>query len=128
MKEQDKIFNYLQKQLENEFGVISQNMVYALKDVCDAFPDFLKYFKSCFNMTILEALNEYFKLVKKKKPTFVNSKIKIHKPKNDIIYYLLLGMMFKDAFLLTNTKSNIEYTDSVNEFNKNKSTKTKYRK
>lgn len=128
IKEQDKIFNYLKNQLENEFGIVPDNMVYALRDVCDAFPDFLKYFKSCFNMTILEALNEYLNLIKKKRPIFLVSKIKIHKPKNDTVYYLLLGMLFMDAFLLTNTKSNIDYTDSINEYNKNTSTKTKYRK
>lgn len=128
MKEQDKIFNFLKQQLENEFGTVSENMVYALRDVCDAFPEFLKYFKSCFNMSILEALNEYLTLIKKKKISFINSKIKIHKPRNDTVYYLLLGMMFTDAFLLTNTKSNIDYTNSVNEFNKNNFTKTKYRK
>ena len=128
MNKQDEIFNYLKEQLESEFGTVPENMVYALRDVCDAFPEFLKYFNSRFNMTILEALNEYLKLIKKKKPSHLKSKIKIHQPKNDTVYYLLLGMLFLDAFSLTNTKSNIDYSDSVNEFKKNTSSKIKFRK
>jgi len=119
----DKIFNYLKAQLEVDFGSVSEDMVYALRDLILAFPDFIKYFKSCFNMSVIEALEEFIKRTIKNKSKFSNNLLTKHKPKNDIIYYMLLGCFFLDAYSFSENNSRVDQTvqiKNLKKFKKNK--------
>lgn len=122
-KEEEKIFNYIKDSLEKDFGAVPEKMVYELMIICKTFPDFLKFYLSCFGLTILEALDKYLMNLKKRKPTVCKKLMVKNKKENNILYYMLLGLLFKEAFDLlggSNVKTNIDYTDSVNALIKNR--------
>lgn len=123
-KEEEKIFKFIKDSLEKDFGTVPEKMVYELMIICKTFPDFLKFYLSCCGLTILEALDKYLMSFKKRKPT-ICKKLQIkNRKENNILYYMLLGLLFKEAYNLvgggSNAKANIDYTDSVNELLKNR--------
>ena len=126
-KEEEKIFKCIKESLQNDFGNFHDSMVYELMAICKALPGFLKFYLSCFDLTILEALDRYLKLMQKQKPDFCRKLTVIHRKQNDVLYYMLIGLLFREAFdllnLNSNVKTNIDYTNSVKELMKNKNWK-----
>jgi hypothetical protein len=123
-KEEENILKCIKESLQNDFGNFPESMTYELLKICKIFPNFLKFYLSCFDMTITEALDAYLKLITKQKPKFCRKVFIKQKKENNILYYMLLGMLFNDAFELldsaSNIKVNIDYTDAVNQLLKSK--------
>jgi hypothetical protein len=93
---QKKIFRFLKEKLEQDFGVIPDSMVYTLRGICSAFPDFIAFFKRSSCGSIMAALSQYFEqLQKNDKKEYVFVYLK-EKEKKSVLYYLLIGFtLFK---------------------------------
>jgi hypothetical protein len=97
---QKEIFRFLKEKLEQDFGVIPDSMLYALRDICAAFPDFIAFFKRSNCGSILAALSLYFEQLQKtdkKEYVFVYLK---EKEQKSVLYYLLIGFTLFKAIRL----------------------------
>lgn len=97
-----ELFKFLKERLESDFGIISNSMVYTLRDICLALPDFVAFFKMSGCGSILAALSLYFeKLQKDDEKEYIFIYLK-QKEKKTVLFYLFFGYTFFNAIKLFN--------------------------
>jgi hypothetical protein len=101
-EEEIDIFKFLKENLEQDFGTIPDAMVYTLRDICLAFPDFIAFFRQSGCNSIIAALALYFQRFEKdEKKQFLFTVLKEKKEKS-ILFYLLMGFTLLKAIVLFN--------------------------
>lgn len=127
MSKKKKIkFEYLKEELEKAFGPISNDMVEELQAFCAAFPDFMAFFNKQLCMNINVAVEIYMKMMKNNSQKKCKKLLKQEKPKNSLLYWLLSGLFFIDAYKQSIDNCGVDYTEQYFRLKKHPAMKKKF--
>ncbi|MGK0379029.1 MAG: hypothetical protein ACJA1Z_002852 [Patiriisocius sp.] len=100
--EEIDIFKFLKEKLEQDFGTIPDSMVYTLRDICLAFPDFVAFFRQSGCNSIMAALALYFQQFEKENKKQYAFTVLKEKEVKSVLFYLLIGFTIIKAVTLFN--------------------------